>query len=225
VLVDGCPLDGPALTRLRCETAWVDPAVQLWNRSLLDNLRYGLPTEADRSLPSVIEQADLLEVLDQLPDGLQTALGEGGRLVAGGEGERVRLARAMLRPCSRLVILDEPFRGLDHRRRRELLARARRWWGTASLLCITHDIADTLSFDRIWVMDQGRIIEDGPPVALASRTDSAYRALLDAEARAHDQVWSAADWRRLYLANGELIESAAEANLEWTKAWIESRGR
>ena len=113
VLVDGWPLDGDRLEHLRRATAWVDPSVQLWNRSLLDNLRYGGSAAVSPPLDQVIETADLRDLLETLPDGLQTPLGEGGGLVSGGEGQRVRLGRGLLRPGVRLVILDEPFRGLD----------------------------------------------------------------------------------------------------------------
>jgi ABC-type bacteriocin/lantibiotic exporter with double-glycine peptidase domain len=136
VYVDGVPLDGARLAHLRQETAWVDPAVQLWNRSLLDNLHYGTHGHPATPLAAVLEQAELRRVLDTLPEGLQTALGEGGGLLSGGEGQRVRLGRALLRPGVRLVLLDEPFRGLDHQQRQMLLARARGLWHEATLLCI-----------------------------------------------------------------------------------------
>src|SRR5262249_32461894 len=90
VVIDGQELTSERLARLRQETAWVDPAVQLWNRSFIDNLRYGSDEEAALNLGSVIDAADLRRVLEKLPDGLQTALGEGGGLVSGGEGQRVR---------------------------------------------------------------------------------------------------------------------------------------
>jgi ATP-binding cassette subfamily B protein len=140
VLIDGWSLDRERLERLRRDTAWVDPTVQLRNRALLDNLHYGVPATASPPLDQVLEAADLHELLEKLPDGLQTRLGEGGALVSGGEGQRVRLGRGLLRPRVRLVILDEPFRGLDCQRRRALLARARCWWREATVLCITHDV-------------------------------------------------------------------------------------
>ena len=120
VLIDGEPLDESKLDDLRRETAWADPAVRLWNRSLVENLRYG--GEGD-GFGAAIDAALLKEVLETMPDGMQTPLGEGGGLVSGGEGQRVRLARAMMRPQARLVILDEPFRGVG-RDDRNLLLRA-----------------------------------------------------------------------------------------------------
>jgi ATP-binding cassette subfamily B protein len=206
LLVDGVPLDGERLARLRQETAWVDPAVQLWNRSLLHNLCYGADGDAAPGLAAVIDQADLRQVLERLPDGLQTPLGEGGGLVSGGEGQRVRFGRALVRPGVRLVILDEPFRGLDRERRRELLARARRLWRQATLLCITHDVGATQTFDCVLVVEAGRIVEHGVPAALAAHPESHYRALLEAEAAVRDGLWSSGVWRRLWLEGGRLVD-------------------
>jgi ATP-binding cassette subfamily B protein len=205
VLIDGEPLDADCLDRLRQKTAWVDPSVQIWNRSLIANLRYGADSSG-LAIGPIIENAELRCVLEKLPDGLQTILGEGGGLVSCGEGQRVRLGRAMLRPNVRLVILDEPFRGLDRDKRRVLLARARRLWNDATLLCITHDISETAGFDRVLVVDQGRIVEDDHPAKLAEQSDSRYRALLDAEDAVREELWSDDQWRRLRLEHGKLIE-------------------
>ena len=208
VLVDGQPLTGDRLERLRRETAWVDPAIQLWNRSLIENLRYG--TLAGFSLPlgATIDLADLHRVLEKLPDGLQTQIGEGGALLSGGEGQRVRLGRAMLKPGVRLVILDEPFRGLDRERRRDLLARARGLWSEATLLCITHDVGETRDFERVLVVDKGRIVEDGTPVDLLERAGSRYRDLLEAEEIVREKLWASDEWRLLELEDGKLLEDA-----------------
>lgn len=208
VCVDGIPLEQYGLERLRHETAWVDPAIQIWNRSLVENLRYGAPEDSPRPLAQILDQADLLDVLRQLPDGLQTSLGEGGGLVSGGEGQRVRFGRALLRPEVRLVILDEPFRGLDHEQRRGLLARARRLWQDATLLCITHDVAETQAFKRILVIEHGRIVEDGAPAELAAQTDSRYRAMLEAEQAVREGSWSDTTWRRLRMEAGRLTENS-----------------
>jgi ATP-binding cassette subfamily B protein len=207
ILIDGEPLDGPRLERLRREIAWVDPAVQLWNRSFLENVCYSV--QADPSLPIAwaIEQANLREVLERLPEGLQTPLGEGGAFVSGGEGQRVRLGRAMVQPKVRLVILDEPFRGLDRERRRELLARARSMWRGATLLCVTHDVGETRAFDRVLVVEGGQIIEDGAPADLVKRPSSRYRAMLKAEEGLRGELWSSGIWRRLWLAGGVLAEN------------------
>ena len=203
ILVDGAPLDG-CIESLRRDTAWVDPAVQLWNRSLYENLRYGSDATGAPAVGDIIETADLRSVLEKLPDGFETSLGEGGALVSGGEGQRVRLGRAMLRPGVRLVILDEPFRGLDREQQRELLTRARRLWKNATLLCITHDIAGTRIFDRVLVIDRGRIVEDDNPARLAEQGDSRYRALLDIETATGEALWKDSAWRHVRMEQGRV---------------------
>src|SRR6185369_8271791 len=148
VRIDGQLFDQLPLDRVRSEISWVDPSVHLWNEPFIENLCYGSPNGVRQRAGSVLEAADLVRVLQKLPDGLQTPLGESGSMVSGGEGQRVRLGRALLRPGIRLVILDEPFRGLEREQRRDLLARARELWRGATLLCITHDIGETLGFSR-----------------------------------------------------------------------------
>jgi ATP-binding cassette subfamily B protein len=192
---------------LRAATAWVDPSIQLWNRSLLANLRYGHSAPGASSLAEVLRRADLMPVLERLPAGLETPLGEGGCLLSGGEGQRARLGRALLSPQPRLVILDEPFRGLDRSQRARLLGEARELWRGATLLVITHDVSETLSFPRVVVVEHGRIAEDGSPAELAARADSRYGELLAAERNVHAALWGNPVWRRLRMADGELTET------------------
>jgi ABC-type bacteriocin/lantibiotic exporter with double-glycine peptidase domain len=215
VLIDGANLNGSVLASLRQQTAWVDPAVQLWNRSLFDNLRYGDSEERISGLGDLVETAELEDVLDKLPEGLQSLLGEAGALTSGGEGQRVRFGRALVRRNARLVIMDEPFRGLDRRRRHDLLARARVFWRDATLLCVTHDISETKAFDRVLVLDAGHIVEDANPSDLAQRPGSAYAALLEAE-QAVSELWSAPGWRRLRFRDGSLAEDPRHQVTPWT---------
>jgi ABC-type bacteriocin/lantibiotic exporter with double-glycine peptidase domain len=202
--VDGRDLSGRWLDELRRQTLWVDPAVQLWNRSLLENLRFGSDGE-HRPVGDAVEAAELDEVLARLPMGLQTPLGAGGALLSGGEGQRVRLGRAICRGSARLVIFDEPFCGLERSRREALLTAARRRWSQATFLCITHDIAHSLDFPRVLVVDHGRIIEDGQPQRLSNQPGTRYARLLAAEARARARM-DGPEWRHLRLDHGQLIE-------------------
>jgi ATP-binding cassette subfamily B protein len=204
VLVDGLELDDARLDQLRPRIAWLDPAVQLWNRSLAENLQYGSGAPIDTSAESAIEAAGLRKIIERLPNGIDTPLGEGGGLVSGGEGQRVRLGRAMLRPDVRLAILDEPFRGLDFDQRHKLLARSREIWRNATLLAISHDIAEAMSFERVLVLEDGRIVEDGDPRDLARNPESRFHALLEAERAIREEFWNGAEWRHLRLENGQL---------------------
>jgi ATP-binding cassette subfamily B protein len=203
VFVDGVELDELGLDQLRPHIAWVDPAVQLWNRTLADNLRYGLPDGA--AVEPALAAAELQRVMERLPDGLQTPLGEGGGLVSGGEGQRVRLGRALLRTGVRLAILDEPFRGLDFEQRHKLLARSREAWRNATLIAISHDIAEAMTFARVLVIEEGRVIEDGVPSELAHNPGSRFHAMLAAERAVREEFWDGPEWRHLRLENGQLI--------------------
>jgi ATP-binding cassette subfamily B protein len=208
VRIDGEPLDAGRLERLRLETAWVDPAVHLWNTTLLDNLLYGANPDEAPAVGAVVENANLIDVLRRLPEGLQTPLGQGGGLLSGGQGQRVRLGRALVRADARLVLLDEPFRGLDREQRRALLRRALQVWRGATLLCVTHDVGETGEFERVLVVESGRVVEDGCPAELSANPQSRYRALLEAEAEVRSGLWESAGWRRLRLEDGWLSEAS-----------------
>jgi ATP-binding cassette subfamily B protein len=204
--IDGNAPGPEEIERVRRETVWIDPAVQLWNRSVVANLEFG---SDDRNAPPIgtrVAEADLRQLLERLPDGLQTTLGEGGALVSGGEGQRVRFGRGIGRTSVRLVILDEPFRGLEHERRAIFLRRARERWRRATLLCVTHDIAETSGFARVLVVADGRIVEDGDPAILAAHPGSRYRALLDAEAALRARLWGDSAWRTVRLESGRIVE-------------------
>jgi ATP-binding cassette subfamily B protein len=103
------------------------------------------------------------------------------------------------------VILDEPFRGLERNRRATLLRRARERWRGATLLCITHDIGETATFERVVVLANGRTVEDDDPARLAARSDSRYRSLLDAEAELRLRLWNDPSWRAVQLSDGRIV--------------------
>jgi ABC-type bacteriocin/lantibiotic exporter with double-glycine peptidase domain len=216
--VDGCPLSPSALSELWRASAWVDPTVRLWNRSLLDNLRFGLEGSPRLTLGEAVEQAQLSSVLEKLPEGFETVLGDGGAVLSEGEGQRVRLARALLRPGVRLAVLDEPFRGLGTDMRESLLHTARAHWRDATLVFVTHDVATTLSFDRVLVMEGGTVVEHGTPAQLARLPSSRYAALLRAEKEWKHHLLCASQWRRLQLqreaitAHDHAFENSSQAS-------------
>ncbi|MFO0725912.1 MAG: ATP-binding cassette domain-containing protein [Myxococcota bacterium] len=198
VRIDDRPLDAAALAALRASTAWIDPAVTLWNSSLASNLSYGV---VDADVAQLAADAGLESTIARLPDGLSTLLGEGGGLVSGGEGQRVRLGRGLAKQRPRLAILDEPFRGLDREVRRAQLWALRQRWERTTFLCATHDLAETADFPRVLVVEEGRIVEDGSPAELAARPGSRYAALVASEERAAI-AWS--KWSRVRLAEGRV---------------------
>lgn len=203
LLVDGEPLTPDRIDAIRNETAWVDPTVQIWNRSLLENLLFG--SQDAPPLAPVLEAASLMSVVGKLADGLATPLGEGGKLLSAGEGQRVRLGRAMVKQSARLVILDEPFLGLERDRRRVLLAQTRQRWAGKTLLYVTHDVSEARAFDRLLILDKGRVVEDGDPMQLSQTASSRFRRLLQAQEAVHARLTTGAEWRRIRLESGRIV--------------------
>jgi len=189
---------------LRKQIGWIDPTVHLWQRSLIENLRYGTDGELSMPVGEALERAVLTPVLESLPEGLQTSLGDSGALLSGGEGERVRICRALLRPNVQLAVMDEPFRGLDATSRSSLLQTAREIWRNATMIFVTHDIAETQSFDQVVVMERGTIVESGAPRDLA-RNHSRYAEMLRSELEWKRELLEGERWRRLEMQHGTLL--------------------
>ena len=199
IRVDGAPLT----TALRKHTAWVDPAIQLFNTTMEENIRYASSADDVTRLPFALSEAELYEVLQRIPDS-QMPLGEGGGMLSGGEGQRVRLARALMQSAPRLVILDEAFRGMDRALREDLLRRCRRLWSEATFLVVTHDVDETDDCDRVLVLQNGRVAEYDTPAALSAREDSLYNGMREANRATRDELWNSDVWRRLELREGRL---------------------
>lgn len=209
VFIGGEPLTDARLPAVRAQTAWIDPSLQLWNRSLYDNVCYGREGRSP-GMEQALRSSEVSRLAASLPDGLQTTLGESGRGLSGGEGQRVRFARGLCHRDARLVLLDEPLRGLDRVRRERLLLEARTLWKHATLVCVTHDVVETLAFDRVLVFDGGRLVEDGVPRTLSTKPDSHYAALLGAEREVLRTLRRERSFRRLWLEHGKLVESHTE---------------
>jgi ABC-type bacteriocin/lantibiotic exporter with double-glycine peptidase domain len=209
--VDSWPLPTYGIERFRRETVWVDPSVQLWNRSFLDNLHFGNVRGARHPIDEVLETTNLKDLLERMPDGFATELGESGARVSGGEGQRVRLSRALLRKGARLFLLDEAFRGLDRPTRRAFSRRLRERAGKATVLEVTHDVADTLDFERILVIEDGRLVEDGAPEALLADPSSRYAELVHADRDVLAQVWEAPHWKRILVKGGGVTTIPAKS--------------
>jgi len=195
---------------IRRQTAWIDPCVQIWNRTLSNNIMYGSEKDNHLGYGMIMEQAGLIKVLNSLPYGNETKLGEGGRLVSGGEGQRVRLGRGMYKKDVRLVILDEPFRGLSRTERDQLLQKVINHWHNNTLIFISHDVQDTVNFDRVIVMDNGKIIEDAAPKDLLSKEHSRYRAIIQNEQNIHQLFEKKVKWKKWWIENGKLVEASPE---------------
>jgi ATP-binding cassette subfamily B protein len=95
-----------------------------------------------------------------------------------------------------------------------MLQRARQLWQDATLLCITHDVGETMAFERVLVLDRGTIVEDDSPLVLAERDGSHYRALLQADNAVREGAWSAEQWRRIRIDSGRLSERRSREEVD-----------
>ena len=210
--VDGLVLDPARLSSLRGETAWIDPQVHLFGTTLLDNLRYGNEAASAAEIVDALDAVDLRVTLDSVPGGLTAAIGERGAYLSNGESQRLRIGRAMARSAVRLAVLDEPARGLGREQRRRLIAAIRRRLSNATLLCATHNIGDTLEFDRVLVIDRGRIVEQGCPRLLSATANSRYSELLEEERAVSRDFRS---WRQVQLHAGSIREGSVSGEIRF----------
>jgi ABC-type multidrug transport system fused ATPase/permease subunit len=211
IRIDDQPLDAPLLAQLRAQTAWIDPQVHLFRTTLFENLRYGNGGPDAARIAEAISSTDLERILKYSPNGLQSQIGENGTLISGGEGQRIRAARAFGRKAVRLAILDEPLRGLSRADRRNLLAKSRERFARATLFCVTHDVSDTTGLDHVVVIERGQIIEQGAPKELLAIPGSRYNALIREEGAVVRDLWSDPSWRRLRMRSGSVHPGDASA--------------
>jgi ABC-type multidrug transport system fused ATPase/permease subunit len=125
----------------------------------------GLGLPPDARLVAAGELAGLSEVIDRLPEGWSTQVGEGGVRLSGGQRRRVALARAILRDAS-VLLLDEPTSGLDAAAEQAVLDALDRAAEGRTVLAVSHRLGLAAWSDRVVVLDGGRVLEQGPPAEL-----------------------------------------------------------
>jgi len=166
VSVDGValPLTDPAWVRARI--AMVPQETVIFAASARDNLRYGRWDSDDAALWAAAEGANAAEFLKKLPQGLDTFMGEGGARLSGGQRQRIAIARAILRNAP-ILLLDEATSALDAESERLVQDALERLMVDRTTIVIAHRLATVRAADRIVVMDNGRIVEQGTHDALA----------------------------------------------------------
>ena len=141
----------------------VSQRAHVFNTTLRENLRMASPNCTDEQIAEVLRQVDLHVLLEN--EGLNAWLGEGGRQLSGGEQRRIGLARALLHDAP-LWLLDEPTEGLDAETEQHILALLHKHCQNKTLLLVTHRLHGLETFDRICVMEEGQIVEQGDHASL-----------------------------------------------------------
>ena len=161
ILLDDVSIYDYSLKSLRSQVALVSQQVTLFNDTIANNIAYAYPGEVTRE--QIIEAATLahaMEFIEQLPDGLDTQVGENGVLLSGGQRQRIAIARAMLRDAP-VLILDEATSALDTESEKAIQQGLDNLRQNRTSVVIAHRLSTIESADQILVVDQGRIVERG----------------------------------------------------------------
>ncbi|PLR41309.1 cysteine/glutathione ABC transporter ATP-binding protein/permease CydC [Chimaeribacter californicus] len=163
IQLGGHPIADYDEATLRRSMTLVPQQVHVFNTTLRDNLRLAAPEASDARLGEVLQHVGLGALLEN--SGLNSWLGEGGRPLSGGEQRRIGIARALLHDAP-LVLLDEPTEGLDAETEQQILTLLREHCRGKTLIMVTHRLHGLHHLDRICVMDDGKLVEQGPHHAL-----------------------------------------------------------
>ena len=167
ILLDGVPLTEADPADIRARIAMVPQETVIFAASARDNLRYGNWAASDEDLWDAARAANAEEFLRKLPDGLDTFMGEGGARLSGGQRQRVAIARALLRRAP-LLLLDEATSALDAESEKLVQDALETLMHDRTTIVIAHRLATVRAADRIIVMDDGRIVEEGKHDALVA---------------------------------------------------------
>jgi ATP-binding cassette subfamily B protein len=160
VLLDGHDLRSIDLRTYRRQIGVVPQSTVLFNGTLRENITYGLESVSDYQLEQVLVQANLYEFVHSLPKGVDTPLGEGGAQLSGGQRQRLAIARAMIRN-PRIIILDEATSALDTESERLIQEALMRLTRDRTTLIVAHRFSTIRRANRIVVLDQGSVVEEG----------------------------------------------------------------
>ncbi|OQX03042.1 MAG: ABC transporter, partial [Thiothrix lacustris] len=159
ILLDGMAASGFTLASLRQQISLVPQQPELFHRSIRDNITLG-KTVSEQALREVAQKARALTFIDKLPQGFDTLVGERGVKLSGGEKQRVALARAFLENAP-IVVLDEATSALDSLTEQQIQVAIFDLIADKTAVVIAHRLSTILRMDRIVVLENGRIIEQG----------------------------------------------------------------
>lgn len=190
IRIDGLDLREMTLVSLRRNIGVVFQEPMLFARSIEENLRVGKPDATDEEIRTALERAQATEFIARQPDGIKTIVGERGRTLSGGERQRVSIARALLKDPP-ILIFDEATSALDATTERLLQAALDAATKGRTTFVIAHRLATIRNADRIFVFDQGRVVETGnfeQLVALNGKFAALARAQFMADAVAKEGI-------------------------------------
>ena len=191
VSIDGVPTGEFALDNLREQISLVSQDVVLFNDTIANNIAYGgLAKRPDEDIRAAAEAAHVLEFAREMPEGLETVVGDRGVLLSGGQRQRIAIARAILKDAP-ILILDEATSSLDTRSERRIQEALGRLMKNRTTLVIAHRLSTVESADRIIVLDAGRIVESGTHGTLLAK-DGHYASLHRLQFSAEAEVTGAA---------------------------------
>jgi ATP-binding cassette subfamily B protein len=182
VVIDDQDISHVTQESLRGSIAVVQQDISLFHRSLLENLRYGRPDATDEEVYRAVEAARCTEFIRRLPEGYDTLVGERGMKLSGGQRQRLAIARAFLMNAP-IVLLDEATSALDTESEQSIQEALARLFRGRTVIAIAHRLSTLDSFDRIVVLDRGRIVEDGPPRRLLQTKGGLYSRMYGRQLR------------------------------------------
>lgn len=177
VLIDGVNIKDVRVRDVREQMTFLSQETSLFDDTILENIRYGLPGASDDDVTQAARRAHVTSFTDTMPLGLNTPVGEQGRQLSGGQRQRIAIARAILRDAP-ILILDEPTSAIDAQSEHLIYESLREFVQNRTAILITHCLTPTLLefLDRIVVLDRGRVVATGKHAELLS-TCPVYQTL------------------------------------------------
>lgn len=160
ILIDGQPIQNYSLNSLRQQFSWVGQHVILFNDTVAKNIAYGQTDIDEKRMWSAILQANAQDFIQKLPQGLNTLIGKNGHALSGGQRQRLALARAIYKNAP-ILILDEATAALDNRTERAIQHALEEFHHHRTMIIIAHRLSTIKFADVIFVMHEGKIIEQG----------------------------------------------------------------
>ena len=165
ILLDGVDVRSVRLSQLRRAICVIEQKPFIFSGSLLENIRYGSPGASLEAVRIAASLASLDQFVATLPAGLNTYLTESGRNLSGGQQQRIALARAIVRDPA-VLVLDESTSAIDSETENAIFSRMQSWLASRTVLLMTHRLATVIRFPRVIVLENSRIVGDGPAAQL-----------------------------------------------------------